>query len=230
VGTQATQIFQRLGEEAGTLLVEALAESEQRAERRALVDALSKAKIGASALRHSLSDARWYVVRNAADLLGTYQAEGAAADLGRVLSHSDERVRRAAAAALAQLTAQGGTTDPLVRALTDPSPGVRQAAAGGLGLRRSPKSLAALLERLQKEDDGTVQAALLEALGRNASPTAVNALIEAAEPAGLFNRKAVSYRCAATAALRNVDTPQAKAALEKLKKDKEPQVRSAAGV
>jgi HEAT repeat protein len=107
---------------------------------------------------------------------------------------------------------------------------VRQAAAGGLGLRRSPKSLAALLERLQKEDDGTVQAALLEALGRNASPTAVNALIEAAEPAGLFNRKAVSYRCAATAALRNVDTPQAKAALEKLKKDKEPQVRSAAGV
>ncbi len=117
-----------------------------------------------------------------------------------------------------------------MRALNDPSSTVRAAAAAGLGARRNAKALDAMLARFDKEDKDDVLNALLEALGRNGTPSAVKKLIEAAEPAGLLSkRKSTAYRSAAAAALRGVDSPVARAALEKLRQDKDVEVRSAAG-
>jgi HEAT repeat protein len=222
-------IFTRLGPDAAVLLVEALAESEQRFERRAIFDVLAKLKMGHGALKHSLTDPRWFVVRNAAELLGQIQAEGVGDDLVRLLSHSDERVRRAAATSLGQLGEPARTTEPLMRALADSSQAVRAAAATGLGNRRSAAALEALLGRLRKEDDDFVVSSLFDALARNGTPTAIRTLVEAAEPAGnLFKRKSSAYRSAATAALRNVESTVAVEALAKLKSDKDPLVRAAA--
>jgi hypothetical protein len=223
-------IFGRLGEPAAAVLVEELADSQQRFERRALFDVISKLKAGRSALVGSLSDPRWYVVRNAADLLGEIGGEAAVGELLELFTHADERVRRSGVAAVARSTTQAGTVDPLIRALQDHATQVRVAAAAGLGVRKSAKSLDALLDRLDKEEDQTVQVAIFDALGRNGTPTAVSKLVEASEAGGrLFKRKSVAYRCAATTALRHVDSPAARAALEKLRQDKEQSVRSAAG-
>jgi hypothetical protein len=223
-------ILHRAGEEAGELMAEDLAESPQRFERRALFDALAKLQAGKAALVHFLSDPRWYVVRNAAELLGHMRAEDALTGLLELFKHEDERVRRAAVWSVSQLAAVGGTIDPLVRALQDSSAEVRIAAAAGLGARKAAKSLEALVERLEKEDDEGVQVAVLDALGRNGSASAVTRLIEAAEPPGrLFKRKSVAFRSAAAAALRRVDSAPARAALQKLRDDREEAVRSAAG-
>jgi hypothetical protein len=223
-------IYARLGEPAAAVLVEELADSQQRFERRALFDVISKLKAGRSVLVGSLSDPRWYVVRNAADLLGEIGGDEAVGELLELFTHADERVRRSGVAAVARSTAQTGTVDPLIRALQDQSAQVRVAAAAGLGVRKSAKSLDALVDRLDKEDDQTVQVAILDALGRNGTPTAVSKLVEGSEAGGrLFKRKTVAYRCAATTALRHVDSPVARAALEKLRQDKEQAVRSAAG-
>jgi HEAT repeat protein len=227
---EVLSIFARMGDDGAELLVDALADSQLRSERRALFDIISNLRVGEGSLRHLLNDPRWYVVRNAAELLGLMQAEGAAPDLIPLATHADDRVRRSAVGALAQLTMHAGTTDALVKALRDPSAIVRAVAASGLGARKSGKSLEALLERLEHEDDDSVSEAIIEALGRNASPSAVQKLVEASEPSGLlFKRKSVAYRTAAAAALRNIDTPVARAAIEKLRQDKEAPVRAAAG-
>ena len=78
-----------------------------------------------------LGDARWFVVRNAADLLGEMQVAEAEEPLSLLSKHEDERVRRAATGALMSL----GTPRALKaiqQALTDPAPATRMQAAAAL--------------------------------------------------------------------------------------------------
>lgn len=220
-------ILSRTGEDGADALIEQLTGAQSLADRRVFFDALVHLNAGVAALIHMLGDARWYVARNAADLLGEMQASDAETPLVEMLKHDDDRVRRAAATALAKL----GTPKALQAlhtALRDNSPQVRLQAAAGLSARKGQKSAATLAKALDDETDAEVQFAILGALGRLATSDAVQKLVRAAEPDGrLFKKKPVAFRVHAVQALGQAHTPGAMAALKSLVNDKEKEVREA---
>ena len=221
------QVLTRTGEDGADALIEQLSNASSLAERRVYFDALVKLNAGVPALIHMLGDARWYVARNAADLLGEMQAPEAEQPLSEMLKHDDDRVRRAAATALGKL----GTPKAVLAlhgALKDSAPQVRLQAAAGLAARRGEKNAGTLLRALDEEGDGEVQIAILQALGRLATPDAVQKLVKAAEAEGrFFKKKPVSFRVAAVQALGEARTSAALAALQTLAKDKEKEVQDA---
>lgn len=220
-------VLTRTGEDGADALIEQLTNASSLAERRVYFDALLTLNAGVPALIHMLGDARWYVARNAADLLGEMQVPEAEQPLMDVLKHDDDRVRRAGAHALAKL----GTPKAIAAlhaALRDSSPQVRLQAAAGLSSRKGEKSSATLVKALDEEADGEVQLAILTALGRLATPDAVQKLIKAAEADGrFFKKKNVAYRVAAVQALAEARTAPALAALTTLANDREKEVREA---
>jgi HEAT repeat protein len=221
-------ILARTGEEGAEALIEQLTAAQSLSERRIFFDALVTLKSGTSTLTHMLGDARWYVARNAADLLGELnclEAEGALADL---LRHDDDRVRRAATNALAKLATPQSRV-ALKKALKDTSPQVRATAAAGLVGKNGKETAATLLRALDSEPDLEVQIAILGALGRMGDPESVDRLIKAAEPDGrLFKRKPSAFRIAAVTALGDARTPSALTALQELTNDRDKDVRDAA--
>lgn len=220
-------VLSRAGEDGADALIEQLTSAQSLADRRAFFDALVKLNAGVPALIHMLGDARWYVVRNAADLLGEMQAKEAEVPLLEVLKHDDDRVRRAAAAALAKLGTPRAA-EGLHAAMRDSSAQVRMQAAIGLGGRKGGRGAITLVRALEDEPDPEVQLALLSALGRLATPDAVQRLIKAAEPEGrLFKKKSTAYRVAAVQALAEARTPAAVAALQELARDKDKEVAEA---
>ena len=140
-------------------------------------------------LIHMLGDARWFVARNAAELLGEMQAREAEPQLTELLRHTDDRVRRAATSALMRL----GTSramHAIQDALKDGAPAMRMQAAAALVTRKDVKTAATLVRALEDEKDDEVQAAFLLALGKLATPDAVQRLLKAVEPErGLFKKK-----------------------------------------
>ncbi|MBL0940117.1 MAG: HEAT repeat domain-containing protein [Gemmatimonadaceae bacterium] len=96
-------------------------------ERRRYFDALVALNAGAPYLINALLHPTWYVVRNAAALLGAMRVEAAEHALLRTITHTDTRVRVAATRALGAL----GTSvalDGLRSAINDRAPDVRRAA------------------------------------------------------------------------------------------------------
>lgn len=223
--------FALLLSHGGDPVVEALAdrlvESEQAKERRAIFNVLVQLKSGVPIFIHMLGDKRWFVIRNAADLLAQIGATNAEEPLIRALDVADPRARRSVIAALARYPspkAQGSVR----RALQDSAVEVRLAAASGIGRAKSPEMTRALLEAFNREQDADVRQALLGALGRQATDDAVRQLVDAAAPEGLFKRKKSEFRVAAVRALREAGTPPALQAVRSLTTDKDPAVRDAA--
>jgi len=215
------------GDSAIETLADRLAESEQAKERRAIFSVLVQLKSGVPLFIHMLGDHRWFVVRNAADLLAQIVAPEAETPLIEALDNEDARARRSVVAALARYTsprAQGS----IRRRLQDPAPEVRLAAANGIGRSNSADVTSTLIDMLNRDADPDVQVAVLGALGRQGDDAAVRRLIEAAEPERLFKRKAPEYRVAAVRALRHAGTPAALQALKSFADDKETAVRDAA--
>lgn len=220
-------ILTRTGEDGADALIEQLTGAQSLADRRVFFDALVHLNAGVPALIHMLGDARWYVARNAADLLGEMQAPEAEVPLVDMLKHDDDRVRRAAATALAKLGTPKAV-QALHTALRDNSPQVRLQAAAGLSSRKGQKSATTLAKALDEESDAEVQFAILGALGRLATTDAVQKLVKAAEPESrLFKKKPVAYRVHAVQALGLAGTNSAIAALQALVNDKEKEVREA---
>jgi HEAT repeat protein len=225
---EALAVLARTGEDGADALVEQLAAEEGRKERRSYYDALVHLQAGVPTLLHMLGDARWYVARNAAALLGEMQAREAESSLAGLLHHDDERVRHAATIALMRL----GTPRSLPtiqEGLKDGAPQIRMQAAAMLVGRRESNVTALLLRALDGERDDEVAAAYLLALGRIATAEAVARLIATAEPdRGMFRRKPVALRVAATQALAEAGTPEAHDALTALQGDKDEDVRATA--
>jgi HEAT repeat protein len=218
----------RAGDDGAEALIEQLTNASSLADRRIYFNALVRLNTGVPALLHMLGDARWYVVRNAADLLGELQVAAAEQPLSELFRHDDERVRRAAAAALGKLGTPRAT-QLLHQALRDGSPQVRTQAVVGITAGKGKNAAAILGDALESESDGEVQLSILSALGRIASPDAVQRLIKLAEPEGrLFKKKPVTHRVAAVQALGEARTPLAINALSNLLTDKEKEVRDAA--
>jgi HEAT repeat protein len=220
-------VLMRTGDAGAEALIEQLTAAQSLSERRVFFDALVRLKTGRPMLVHMLGDPRWYVARNAADLLGELGADDADHPLSELLKHDDDRVRRAATHALGKL----GTRHSVValrRALKDSSVHVRALAAAGLATRQGAPSSATLVRALESEPEEEVQVAILAALGKVGTPEAVHRLIKAAEPAGnIFKRKPLAIRVAAVHALGEARTPGALTGLKSLASDKDKEVREA---
>ncbi|HEX5831917.1 MAG TPA: HEAT repeat domain-containing protein, partial [Gemmatimonadaceae bacterium] len=197
-------------------------------ERRSYFNALVKLQAGVASLVHMLGDGRWYVVRNAADLLGEMGTTAADEALVAAMDHPDARVRRSIVLSLGKLATPRCRT-ALEEALRHASPERRMVAAQAMAGIRDLRSGAALRRQLEDEGDPAVQHTLLAALGRLATRDAVEALVLAAAPRRkLFRRKASAYRVAAAHALADAGTPAALAALTRLCEDEEREVREVA--
>jgi HEAT repeat protein len=176
---------------------------------------------------HLLGDSRWYVVRNAAELLAELSPPDADAKLAMVLGHGEPRVRRAVATALAKIGTPRAVL-ALLQAVQDSSPEVRLQVALGLGTTRNPRAVPWLIEALDKESDGDVQSAMLSALGKMPTEEAVARLARAAEPGGMLLRRSTAMRLNAVEALLEAGTPSAHAVLRSLMNDRDRDVREAA--
>jgi HEAT repeat protein len=223
-------VLVRAGEDGADALIEQIAAISGQNERRVYFDALLQLQAGVPTLIHMLGDARWFVARNAAELLGEMQSREAEPQLTELLRHTDDRVRRAATSALMRL----GTTramNAIQEALKDGAPAMRMQAAAALVARKDVKTAATLVRALEDEKDDEVQAAFLLALGKLATADAVQRLIKAVEAErGLFKKKSTAFRVAAVQGLGESRTPEALDALKGLVSDKDDDVAGSAKV
>lgn len=205
---QYMAIISRAEDVGAESLVDALVAAPTIADRRVYYDALLTLRTGVRTLIYMLGDPRWYVVRNAAELLGELRVTEAEAELTQRLEHRDDRVRAAVSGALAKLGAPA--TDP---------PALEHAG-----------SVSSLVRALDREEDARVQMAMLTALGQLGTPEAVDKLAEIArtEKGLLARKRPTPLRVAAVHALGEVKSPRALAALQALLRDKETTVRGAA--
>lgn len=177
-------ILSRSGELGGKALVEKLMSSEDRPARRSYFDAIVAQDSGVSQLREALNDPRWYVVRNAAALLGEMGMTDSDASLMPLLAHLDARIRIAAARALSRLRTARGLLAVQQR-LTDPNAEVRRLAAASYGLSANIAGAAKphsgpLGIALASEPEEDVALEMLASLGKLASADSVQRLIRLA--------------------------------------------------
>jgi HEAT repeat protein len=225
---QYMAVFVRAEDAGAEALVDALIAAPSITDRRVYYDALLRLRTGIRALLHMLGDPRWYVVRNAVELLGELRVAEADAELTKLLEHRDDRVRTAAASALAKLGSVSAAKG--VRGILREAPAeLRERAAEALALNRNG-SVDSLIRAFDREEDPRVQMAILTALGQIGSPQAVEKLVEIArtEKGILFKARPTPVRVAAVHALGEVQSSAAIAALQTLLRDKEKAVRGAA--
>lgn len=218
-------IFERTEDAGVEALVDALMEAPSLTDRRVYYDSLLRIGTGIRTLMHMLGDPRWYVVRNAVDLLGEMRASEAEAELIRLLEHKDDRVRTAAVGALAKFGSG--------RAAASSVDGVNGSGAprpSAIGLATNGKSVDSLIRALDREDDNRVQMAMLAALGQLGTPQAIEKLVDIArtDKGLLMKKRPTPLRVAAVHALGQVSASGALAALQSLLRDKEKAVRGAA--
>lgn len=179
-------LLARAGDAGVALLVEALLQADDAAARRVYFDAIVATDVGALLLFESLADPRWYVVRNAAALLGEMHFERADRRLLPLLEHDDERIRIAAARALMRLRTPVALTG-LQRRIDDTNAEVRRLAAASYGVAGAPgsatrPSVGPLAAAFERETDDDVALEMLAALGKLGSSDAVQRLLRIALP------------------------------------------------
>ncbi|MFN8582213.1 MAG: HEAT repeat domain-containing protein [Gemmatimonadaceae bacterium] len=218
-------VLSRSGDTGSDVLIDLLVTTDSAPERRAFRVALTHCPSAVPALSHLLGDARWFVVRNAAELLGEMGVTESDGKLAQTARHADARVRRAAAGALSRLGTPRAL-HALQQLLLDKTPAVRLQAAIGLGAIRNPRAVPAVIDALEKEDDPDVQAALIGALGSMPTNESVERLRRAAEPGSLMSRKPTSVRLHALQALSDAGTHTAVSALRGFANDRDKEVRA----
>lgn len=228
LGEAIVEVLRRAGADGTHVLLGLLTEAGTMRERFAYFRALTQMPEGHPSVIDMLDDDRWYVVRNVAALCGELGLADAVPKLGGLLDHTDERVRRSAALALAKIGTPT-TTEYLRRALRDRAPEVRRQVAAGLVGRKSTAMAMPLVVALDDETHSDVQQEILRALGRIGTPDAVQALVKMAQPGGrLFRRRPVQVRLAAIEGLLTAGTHTAFVALESLTADSDVDIRAAA--
>jgi HEAT repeat protein len=220
--------FARAGDAGAEALADALVAAPSIRYRRLYFDTLVRLGAGVQTLTHMLGDPRWFVARNAAEILGEMGVTQAVPELTRLLDHPDDRVRAAAGGALAKLSSP--TAERGVRtALRDITAEVREHVVDAAVGRGGPGSVRSLARALDQEGDDAAQRAMLTALARLGTPAAVAKLVAiASSERGIFKRTPVPLRVAAVHALAEVDSPSARQALRALLHDDQKEVRGAA--
>ena len=158
--------------------------------------------------------------------------ESAVPELAKLLSHTEERVRKAAVVALAKI-GTSATVEPLRQALKDPVPSVRTQALVLIDGKHN-RALALRIATMLGEEENLppeVQREMCNALGRTATPEGVQALVRQANPPRkLLRKQPTQPRLWAVEGLRLAvpSSAPAKAALEQLKGDDDKDVATAA--
>lgn len=235
------QLFARAGDFGVATLVQQLLTTDDALARRAFFDSIVAIDVGSSTIFDALHDPRWFVVRNAAALLGEMQVEYADDALILLLQHHDARIRIAIARALVRLRtvkamhALHGMIDDEhaeVRRLSAAAFGIAGNVAAG-GHRPPAARLSAAFEREADED---VALEMLAALGRLGSADAVQRLLRIALPptpditgAAAPEVRESSLRIAALDALVRARGTQMKPVVESLMNDPDVEVAAAAG-
>ena len=228
LGAEVMKIMQRGRIDAVEVLLGLLTTSESIRERKQYMNVLRTIPEGFSQVVHMLTDGRWFVVRNVAELMGEHRIAEAVPDLARCLGHADARVRRAAAIALARI-GTAATVEPLRRVLKEGDREMRALVAASIGGPGSRGLAMPLVGLAEQEEDLDVLKEYYLALGRIGSPDAVKALALAAQPGRkLLKRRPAAPRAAAVEALRLAGGQQATAALEELVDDADKAIRQAA--
>lgn len=198
----ATAVLQRGRSDGVEVVLEQLGTAEGMRERKAYLAALRTMPHGTEQVIGMLDHKQWFVVRNIAELLGEMRVEEAVPELGRLLGHGDQRVRRAAAVALAKIGSVS-TVEPLRRALKEGTPELRAMIAAGIGGPHARGLAMPLVALAESEENPDVLREYYRALGRIGTSEALQALVKAAEPGGkLLNRKSPAARIAAIDGLR----------------------------
>ncbi len=222
------KVLKFFGDAAADQVIEQLAHAEASAERRLLFDTLVQLQRGVPSLISLLGDGRWYVVRNAAELLGEMRALEAEQALAWLITHDDARVRRSATVALARLDTPGARAS-LKEATKDASPDVRMSALLGLYGGDKQRVVAHILRSLPQERDPEAERSLMTVLAKLGTPEALQYLLNAAQPEkGFFRKKPTPTRVAAVSALADAADPTALAAIRASTKDRDREVRDAA--
>ncbi len=233
------QLFARAGDAGVAVLVQQLMATDDALSRRAYFDSIVAMDVGSAQLFTALDDPRWYVVRNAAALLGEMGVEHADETLIPLLGHQDERIRVAVARALMRLRTVK-SLQALHGVIDDGQPELRRLAAAAFGLTgtsgggvRPPA--ARLSAALERETDEDVALEMLAALGRLGSADAVQRLLRLALPpsadmTGTMASEPLDpwLRIAALEALVRARGAQMKPVIESLRGDADPEVAAAA--
>ena len=179
------------------------------------------------ALRTQVGDPNEIMVRQAIAILGALRDTPSELALDDLLEHPDARARRDAVAALSRFDGDGAF-ESVAFALADESPLVRLRSVTGLASRKDPRLLGLLEPLLKTERDREVLYATVAALGTLGTPEAVHVLIAIAQgQAANPQRDASGLRIQACIALVAIRTPQAMAAVQVLRDDRDREVRQA---
>lgn len=223
---ELTNTCLRLGAEMLDALADALSATRDRFARRTFVDTI--VAFGEEAMpvvERMAQDERWFVVRNAAAILGDIGGARAVELAIGALAHPEGRVRREAVLALAKVG--GEDAGMLVYGMIEDSdPDVRLAAAMAAGELQVARALEPLLALLERETDPALLVGVLHALGQLGDEAAVEA-IEKRAVGSLFSRPPTEVRIAAYRALYRIGTPHAKSLLAKALDDPDPEMQAA---
>ncbi|MCC7055705.1 MAG: HEAT repeat domain-containing protein [Gemmatimonadaceae bacterium] len=222
----ALAVLRRAGEPGAAILIEHLLTAESMDVRRACFDATIEVRRGTDHLLKMLDHEQWFVVRNAALLLGAMTSRSSEPELTATLTHADERVRAAVVTALLQLDT--ATSRATVRgALRDASPEVRRRAVRGfLAEAGNWTNVEKLLQALERETELDVQLEFLYALGTLATPDAVQKLIRLCSADGRY--RPPDFRIAAAEALATARLGASVPLLRAMLKDPDMHARAAA--
>ena len=228
----ALLVLGRMGESATDVLLDLLVLAPTVEERRGYFDALVHSRKGSEQVVQMLDHHEWFVVRNIAELCGELKLESAVPELAKLLSHTEERVRKAAVVALAKI-GTSATVEPLRQALKDPVSTVRTQVLVLIDGKHN-RALALRIANMLGEEENIppeVQREMCNALGRTATPEGVAALLRQANPPRKLLRKAPTLpRLWAVEGLRLAapSSAPAKSALEQLRTDDDKDVAAAA--
>lgn len=225
--TRVQAFLQRQGDAAIDVLIDLIVSADSSGDRRAYRDALRQLPAAKGPLQQLLQHHRWYVVRNAAELLGEMQAVEADQALIDLLRHRDARVRQAATLALIKLGTPRAV-HTILRALDDPDASVRLKAAHGLGCVTHSSVVPGLVAALDREGDEATVHAILLALARHPAEAAIQRIVQESTAGSLLKRRPIPRRLAATQALGEAKTEVALDALRGLATDRDRSVRELA--
>jgi HEAT repeat protein len=180
------QLLSRAGDVGVETLIAQLMATDDAQARRAYFDGIVAIDVASTLLFDLLADSRWFVVRNAAALLGEMNVEHTDVALVPLLQHEDERIRIAVARALTRVRTPKAL-QAVQACLDDPQPEVRRLAAAAFGLAGGTSGgirppAARLTVALDREADEDVALEMLASLGRLGSADAVQRLVRIAVP------------------------------------------------
>ena len=223
------KIVRRAGTEGTRIVMNLLAAAPTFAERRAYLNALREIEEGADVIAGMLKHHEWFVVRNAADLVGELGIKEAVPMLGQIADHEEPRVRLSVALALAKI----GTPEAvrfLSKPLRDPDRDVRLSVAKEIKGRGLEALSMLLVTATESEEDPEVLAEYYRALGRIGTPDAVRVLVDTARPGGLLKgrKEPERRRAAAEGLVLATGSDAARTALQDLSSDRDKAVRKTA--